>query len=111
MVGPCASCSGDPSVPVGDITTTTLVVDSPERATHAISGPFVLNIMWMLTDFTVENGATRTVPGSHLSGGVPSGEPREVETQIEELLARYWLGRGVRGTERASIDLTNRGLA
>jgi ectoine hydroxylase-related dioxygenase (phytanoyl-CoA dioxygenase family) len=27
--------------------------------------------MWMITDFTVENGATRLVPGSHLSGKQP----------------------------------------
>ena len=29
------------------------------------------NVMWMITDFTEENGATRLVPGSHLSGKQP----------------------------------------
>jgi ectoine hydroxylase-related dioxygenase (phytanoyl-CoA dioxygenase family) len=29
------------------------------------------NIMWMVTDFTEEGGATRVVPASHLSGSLP----------------------------------------
>lgn len=33
-------------------------------------GPYhVVNSMWMLDDFTTENGATRVVPGSHLKAG------------------------------------------
>ncbi len=28
--------------------------------------PYLINTMWMLTDFTEENGATLVVPGSHL---------------------------------------------
>ncbi|HEV2370497.1 MAG TPA: phytanoyl-CoA dioxygenase family protein [Acidimicrobiales bacterium] len=33
--------------------------------------PLVANIMWMLDDFTPDNGATRVVPGSHLEGHGP----------------------------------------
>ena len=32
---------------------------------------YVCNSMWMLTDFTKENGPTRAVPGSHRSGKHP----------------------------------------
>lgn len=35
------------------------------------SWPMLLQTMWMLTDFTEENGATRLVPNSHRSGRPP----------------------------------------
>ncbi|MBI4553640.1 MAG: phytanoyl-CoA dioxygenase family protein [Candidatus Latescibacteria bacterium] len=34
--------------------------------------PFLIQTLWMLTDFTPENGATHVVPGSHLSGRPPA---------------------------------------
>lgn len=44
--------------------------------------PLVANIMWMLSDFTEDNGATRLVPGSHLrtENLFKEGLPADVET-------------------------------
>lgn len=52
-----------------------------ERPRPALNAPAVCNIMWMVCDFTTENGATRIVPGSHLSGeNADPTVPHKVET-------------------------------
>ena len=43
----------------------------PYPANHLINPPVVCNVMWAVSDFTKENGATRLVPGSQLSGRAP----------------------------------------
>ena len=46
--------------------------------------PLLLQAMWMLTDFTADNGATRLVPGSHrASGPTKSAEWDAVERPIK----------------------------
>lgn len=42
-----------------------------ELSDRPINAAVVASVMFMLTDFTASNGATRVVPGSHLSGRQP----------------------------------------
>ncbi|MDE0053543.1 MAG: phytanoyl-CoA dioxygenase family protein [Gammaproteobacteria bacterium] len=50
--------------------------------------PQVVNAVWLIDEFTEENGATRIVPGTHRSGIQPSadvvnGEPRDLNAPVE----------------------------
>ncbi|MYD97778.1 MAG: phytanoyl-CoA dioxygenase family protein [Gammaproteobacteria bacterium] len=50
--------------------------------------PQVVNAVWLIDEFTEENGATRVVPGSHRSGIHPAGdlvngEPRDLDAPVE----------------------------
>ena len=64
-----------------------------EQAFHADWGPRVLgdpfhvvNSIWLLDDFTPDNGATRVVPGSHLRAGGPPALKDLLERHPEEAL-------------------------
>ncbi len=46
----------------------------PQRG---IAPPVTATAVWMLTDFSRDNGATELVPGSHLSGAYPSPERQD----------------------------------
>lgn len=54
--------------PVGDIKRF-----NPEQEIEPahIAPPVVFNVMWMISPFRDENGATRVVPGTHVSGELP----------------------------------------
>jgi ectoine hydroxylase-related dioxygenase (phytanoyl-CoA dioxygenase family) len=57
--------------------------------------PFLVQTMWMLTDFTPENGATRTVPGSHLAGRPPNPDriyPHEMPALGKKGSVLIWHG-------------------
>ena len=51
----------------GDMEDQDLHSDIPQLLLNS-SSPVMMNTIWMLDDFTIENGATRVVPGSHKSG-------------------------------------------
>ena len=50
--------------------------------------PLVVNAVWLIDGFTLENGATRVVPGTHRSGVHPTGDlvrgkPRDLNESVE----------------------------
>jgi len=73
----------------------------------------ICNTMWALTDFTLANGATRFVPGSHRAerSPMPFGEP--VETRAAEMAAgsvlvfdgSIWHGGGANQTDERRLGL------
>ena len=62
---------GQPHQRCGDMDRATVIKGEPAKSKTPINPPVVCNVLWMISDFTVENGGTRIVPGSHLSGTNP----------------------------------------
>jgi ectoine hydroxylase-related dioxygenase (phytanoyl-CoA dioxygenase family) len=58
-------------VRAGGITRRKVQMGPPRPSVTPINPPVVCNALWMISDFEVENGATRIVPRSHLSGHHP----------------------------------------
>ena len=82
---------------------------------RTIAPAVVCNTMWMLTDYTPENGATLVVPGSHRSGRqpdhdldeeagwVPVGGEAGTALMFE---GRTWHSTGENSTDQVRIGLT-----
>ena len=79
-----------------------------------IAPPVVVNVMWMLNDFTEANGATRIVPRSHLYGRRPDAErDADVVSIPAEGLAgsamlfdgRIWHGTGANVSDEMRLGL------
>jgi ectoine hydroxylase-related dioxygenase (phytanoyl-CoA dioxygenase family) len=73
------------------------------------------NVMWMVTDFTEEGGATRVVPGSHLSGAAPDASvPHKVPSVAAvgpagtafAFDARLWHGAAPNHTKNPRYGIT-----
>lgn len=85
-------------------------------ATEAFIAPLAVgNVMWMVSDFTVDNGATRLVPGSHRSGQQPDpSAPSEIPAvaatgQAGDALVfdgRLWHGAGANLTNATRYGIT-----
>ena len=81
-----------------------------------IAPPACMNSMWLLVDFHADNGATRVVPGSHLSGRQPKpdlyGEEDVVSIEAPAGTAmffegRLWHGSGTNRTGEPRMGLLN----
>ncbi|MFO0997694.1 MAG: phytanoyl-CoA dioxygenase family protein [Alphaproteobacteria bacterium] len=68
---PMPAMPGEPYVRASTISRENVRTGPPTRSTTPINPPMVVNAMCMISDFTEENGATRLVPTSHLSGTQP----------------------------------------
>ena len=75
------------SIPVGSITRERPNLTG-EDAPVMIAPCVCVNVMWMLNDFSAENGGTRFVPGSHLRGR----PPRQIDNAGETLAAEGTAG-------------------
>lgn len=91
-----------------------IAVDPEPPPKDILLPPCECNVIWMLTDFTEENGATRLVPGTHLLSERPdSSVPHKVKTipalgkagSCLILDGRIWHATGKNLTESARVGL------
>ena len=104
-----------PEMRVGEMRRFTHRADSG-GADKPINQAAACSVMWMVTDFTEDNGATRLVPGSHLVGEQPDpAVPYKVETAAGSGRAgaalifdsRMWHATGANRTDAARIGIIN----
>jgi len=84
-------------------------------ANSAINPPVVAVVMWMISEFTHDNGATRLVPSSHLVGHEPDpAVPHNIETVSASgtpgtalvFDGRLWHGAGANRTAHTRYAIT-----
>lgn len=99
-------------LPVGSIRRDRFDINDASVDPPVIAPTAAVNVLWMLVDFTKEIGATRLVPGSHLSGRQPdeTGEAEAVQPEAPAgsaivLDARTWHGTGAHTGTRDRLAL------
>ena len=109
---PLPKTPGEPAVRPGDITRKVQPHGRPARASRPINPAVVLSFMWAITDFTEANGATRLVPGSHLSGLHPDPACNYDDVTAEVPAggavlwdARTWHASGLNSSEAPRIGV------
>ena len=113
---PTPRLPGDPYARVSNINRDNTVTGQPAVSTLPINPPCVVNAFWSISDFTIENGATRLVPRSHLSGKQPPENTTE-ETYSIPLVApagtctiwdgRTWHGAGANNSNGERYGVTS----
>lgn len=110
--GPMPYRDGSTYVKVGDRKRNTAEPDGAPKGINI--PPAACNMIWMLTDFTEENGATRIVPGSHL---LPDNADSSVPHKVPSIPAigkagsamffdaRLWHSTGQNVTDEPRIGL------
>lgn len=87
----------------------------PTPSDGPVAPPLMANVMWLITDFTEENGATRIVPGSHRSGKAPDvSVPHKISSIPAEGPAgtavvfdgRLWHSAWSNSTDKARYGIT-----
>lgn len=75
-------------------------------------GEVVLNTMWAFDDFTVDNGATRFVPGSHrwAPGRMPDGDDEVIQIEMPAGSVAFYLGSIWHGGGANHTDTTRLGV-
>ena len=71
----------------------------------------MINVMWAVDDFTIENGATRVVPGSHIWPRDRKAEPHEiVQAEMKKGSYLVYLGSTVHGGGENKSDQSRKGI-